>query len=482
MDETAGQLCETLWAASRVVASAQAQQLRGVAALADWCATQARRELARGPRVSGQPDDETVIDTSVVAEVAATLGVSEPQAGAMVDLAERLTRVLPDTLSALEAGRLDLDRARALVEATAVLDDSTAREVEAALLPRTGASPWDVDSPSQRAWRSRVSRAVLRADLDAARRRRDAALTMRRVRAWSTDDGLGVLQVVGPQHDIAMADRVVDDLAHAWPSVDAEGQPVSIDQRRADALLDLFRRVRDQQPLPAVPVRREREIGLVLHADTLFGDGPAARAPGELRGLGAPAYVDPRTARDTARRDLGAGLRTTVLLTGPAQPAGPGTGMVQRVLRLPHAREGRWTRETLVAAVRQALRGAPPLDVSGYAPSQAIVAHVRAAYPTCTHPDCPRAAHRCDLDHNDPWPRGPTATDNLRPRCRRHHELKTRGLLRTRLEPDGSVTTTSLTGRRRAGGPEPLPGHGPGEGYADGVRLAVGTDAVSRSA
>ncbi|MGZ4596266.1 MAG: hypothetical protein ACXV3V_05005, partial [Actinomycetes bacterium] len=47
--------------------------------------------------------------------------------------------------------------------------------------------------------------------------------------------------------------------------------------RRVDALLDLFRRVRDGQPLPAGAGagRRGRALGLVLHGDTFFGDGPA---------------------------------------------------------------------------------------------------------------------------------------------------------------------------------------------------------------
>ena len=47
-----------------------------------------------------------------------------------------------------------------------------------------------------------------------------------------------------------------------------------MDQRRVDAFVELFGRVRDGQALPGVAVRRERELGLVLHADTFFGHGP----------------------------------------------------------------------------------------------------------------------------------------------------------------------------------------------------------------
>ena len=69
-----------------------------------------------------------------------------------------------------------------------------------------------------------------------------------------------------------------------------------MDQRRADAVMDLFRRVADGNDLPWMRARREREVGIVLHADTFFGDGPGKDAPGELRGLGAPAPIDPHSA------------------------------------------------------------------------------------------------------------------------------------------------------------------------------------------
>ena len=55
--------------------------------------------------------------------------------------------------------------------------------------------------------------------------------------------------------------------------------------------------------------------------------------------------------------------------------------------------------------------------------------------------------------------------NNLDPRCRRQHEHKTRGLVHTRLHPDGAVETTMLlTGLVITTRPEPLPGYAPGEG------------------
>ena len=131
-----------------------------------------------------------------------------------------------------------------------------------------------------------------------------------------------------------------------------------------------------------------------------------------------------------------------------------------------HAPPGGWTRDLLTGQVRAALPDLPSLKTDSYEPTVAITDHVRAVHPRCTSYDCARPASRCDLDHDVSWPRGPTSVTNLCPRCRRHHELKTRGLVRTRLHPDGSLTTTTLLGTTITTRPEPLPGFVPGEAYA----------------
>jgi hypothetical protein len=207
-----------------------------------------------------------------------------------------------------------------------------------------------------------------------------------------------------------------------------------------------------------VAVRRERELGLVLHADTFFGHGPAADDPAEVRGLGATAILDPVTAREHAHQ-IARQLPVNVLLTDTA-------GALVHVVRLPKTPKGGWTRQLLDAAVRARLDSLPPLACDTYAPTVAIADHVRARNPRCTGYDCPRQAGRCDLDHDTPWPRGPTAATNLGPKCRRQHEIKTRGLIKTTLHPDGSLEATMLTGLTVITRPEPLPGHAPGEGYA----------------
>jgi len=187
-----------------------------------------------------------------------------------------------------------------------------------------------------------------------------------------------------------------------------------------------------------------------LHADTLFGDGPRRDATGEQRGLGRPAVLDPATARERARRELAAGTSVQVLIVDDH-------GGLQRVVRVPASACS--DRQTLTEAVRQA--PSSPLSTDRYAPTAAITRHVHAAAPTCSAYDCSRVAASCDLDHDEPWPRGPTSADNLDPKCRRHHQAKTHGVMRTRLRAGPgrrAVTWTYRSGLTVTTRPEPLPG------------------------
>src|SRR5699024_2262814 len=47
----------------------------------------------------------------------------------------------------------------------------------------------------------------------------------------------------------------------------------------------------------------------------------------------------------------------------------------------------------------------------------------------CAFPTCQQPANNSDLDHIEPWPAGQTTAANLQFLCRRHHRLKTHGLL-----------------------------------------------------
>ena len=61
----------------------------------------------------------------------------------------------------------------------------------------------------------------------------------------------------------------------------------------------------------------------------------------------------------------------------------------------------------------------------GRYPSRRLAEAIRIRAGTCKHPTCTVPADRCDIDHHEPQPRGPTAGSNLDPGCRRHHRGKT---------------------------------------------------------
>ncbi len=303
---------------------------------------------------------------------------------------------------------------------------------------------------------------MTRVDADAAARRRKERRAARSVRSAPTGDGMAELIIDTDAADVAMTEQVLTDLAHARHDHTEDGEYVPMDQRRVDAFVEVFTRIRDGRDPPGVPVRRERELGLVANLDTFFGTGPAAKDPGEVRGLTGQAFLDPQTTREQAHAMAATGAASLLLVDS--------AGILTRIVRLPKAPPGGWTRQLLQAAVRAQLDQGdlPALSCQSYAPTVAITEQVRARNPRCTAYDCPLERTAAIWTTTCPGHADPTEVTNLAPRHRRHHELKTRGLVATRLNQDGSVEHSMLTGLTVTTRPEPLPGYAPGEGYGPG--------------
>jgi hypothetical protein len=102
-----------------------------VARLVEDCAAAARAELAGVERGWGVPSVEELTHTTVIHELMVTLGITKPAAERLVELATRLGSGLAGTSAAVEAGRIDLVRARVLSQETRLLDAAGARAVEA---------------------------------------------------------------------------------------------------------------------------------------------------------------------------------------------------------------------------------------------------------------------------------------------------------------------------------------------------------------
>jgi hypothetical protein len=82
-----------------------------------------------------------------------------------------------------------------------------------------------------------------------------------------------------------------------------------------------------------------------------------------------------------------------------------------------------------------------------YRPSAKLAWFVRCRDMTCRFPGCHKPADVCDLDHTIAYPAGPTSASNLKCLCRKHHLLKTFWGWMDRQLPDGTVVWTSPSGQ-----------------------------------
>jgi hypothetical protein len=99
----------------------------------------------------------------------------------------------------------------------------------------------------------------------------------------------------------------------------------------------------------------------------------------------------------------------------------------------------------------------PPGPTDGYRPSAALDRWVRARDPSCRFPGCRRRVPTTgELDHNTPYPNGPTSAANLAGYCTTDHRGKHQAPgWRHDLAPDGTLTVTTPTGLTAVTTPPP---------------------------
>ena len=400
------------------------------------------------------------LDVLAAAEVAAATGLSQFEAERDVVVARALCTVLTATLGALEAGRVDARRARVLAEETTDLTDRQARKVEATVLDGLPATPLDGtgpvgpwDGPTPQAFARRVRTAVAKVRTDVEEHVRRDVRERTGIRTWTHPENpaLSTMTVTGPTDQVRTIATTLDAGSRALTREELGGRT------RGMAALDLLDDAVCGDGPGSAGGRVQRELAVVMTADTLLDEGPAKDAAGEVRGNGVPVPVSAVVARVIAGQALDRGASTCVLLADS-------DGHLTRMLRVGQAPETGWTRETLVATVRRAIAKRPQLrhETSAYTPTVEIADFVAARDPVCTFPGCAVPTTRCDLDHTIPHPRGPTSVQNLSPRSRRCHRYKTAALWRCRTLTNGSGTVTahewtSPLGTRQVVEVEPLP-------------------------
>ena len=164
-------------------------------------------------------------------ELAAALTLTARAAETRLEFATELACKLRKTAAALEAGAIDSVRARIVADATRVLTNEQAAAVEDLILPKAG------QQTSGQLWAA-LARAILAADPDATRRRREEAQRDARVMRWREDEGTAALCGRDlPSAEVLAADQRISARARELKSAGMTG---TMDELRARAYLDFL--------------------------------------------------------------------------------------------------------------------------------------------------------------------------------------------------------------------------------------------------
>jgi hypothetical protein len=327
--------------------------------------------------------------------VGAALGLSTGTARVRVATARRLTESLPQCRAAMAAGHLTSQHLWAIVEAIADLEADAIASVDQRVASKIRGQSW----PS---FRRTLRRAVLAAAPDLAEAIYGSAAANRRVElSYDEANGMAEIRAIMPAvdaHTVWLALRAAADAAR-MSDQKAGIECLGIDAYRSDALHEW---AKAQLARVDAPTKHGRpvEIQVVIDLPSLLG---MAENPAELAGFGPiPASIARELAVDAKWRRL---------------VVDPVTGHL--------------------------------LDFGSvvYRPPQALTDYIVARDRRCRFPGCNRKGDYCDIDHNEPAPRGPTTSRNCCCLCRRHHRLKTHGGWRVTMREDFSCVWTAPNGR-----------------------------------
>jgi hypothetical protein len=210
----------------------------------------------------------------IAAELSWSTRTTAIQMHTAVDLVERL----PDTVDALEAGQLDMAKARAILQWTQPLPVEQAREVAATVQDfAVGRTVTAV--------RQKLAREVIKVDPQGAEARRRERAKDREVRLSAEQDGMAILSIYDSADRLRAVYELLDHLAC---TAKATGSDATLDQLRTDAFVSLL--------LGECSERVRVELRVTVPASVLAG---ASDAPGWLHGYGPITH---QQVRDLASR------------------------------------------------------------------------------------------------------------------------------------------------------------------------------------
>jgi hypothetical protein len=439
----------------------------------------------------GPVDTHDLAETFVASEIAAAAGLSHYNGGQVVDAARALfmsTR-LPRTRALLRAGLLDWTKLCTILSATQLLDDEVCALVEAAVIAdgdlaiaepldvladpsRPGAPLPEVARLNNPTLRARLHEAIAAIDAEAAARRSAKARAERRVWGTPLPDGMGELSLLTGQEQIA---AILTGLDEAAAAAKAAGDPRRMDQIRCDHAVHLLTDGSfgaNAYPHTSTDEASDGNDGTHDAADGtgrpdgagVFGDESSESGGGSGRSGAARSGSRPRRARRKGRRRRGLQVRLTVPLSTwldlADDPAvldgyGPIPAALARQIAGEAARDHpettTWRCVVVADRHRTVLGVGDVIPTPRHDPTARQATFTRTAEPFCVFPGCRVQAWRCDIDHRIPYHPdspgdvGPTCTCNLQTLCRRHHRLRTAGLITPRLADTDTAVNGSTT-------------------------------------
>jgi hypothetical protein len=330
-----------------------------------------------------------MIEEAAASEVAAALRLTRRAADVEMSLALQLQHRLPQVWDTLLEGHIDVRRARVLVDGTLHLSPATAQKVVATVID-------DASQLTTGQLRAKLRKLCIQQDPGDAQDRYRHAVDDRRVVAEPTIDGTTDLYALNlPPHRAQAAMRRINRLAQALKH---NGDPRSIDQIRADVMLDL---------LEGTGNLKDDRAGVLITVD-LATLTHMREHPGDLAGYG-PVGAD--IARQIVHNQHNTQWQWALVDPDTGQPIDGGT-----------------TRRRPTTAQRR---------------------KTQILHPTCAHPGCRMPSYECDLDHTKPYSEtGTTRTDDLAPLCRHHHMLKHHGGWQYQPQPNNDYIFTSPLGHQ----------------------------------
>jgi hypothetical protein len=330
------------------------------------------------------------------------LALREPVGAAQrrIHHARRLRRILPSTRRLFRRGAISEKQVDAIVEATTGVDDpELATAVEANVLTSQGAL-----AKTARELGRAARHALTRLDPAGAEARARAARQEADVVFIPGEDGMATTAMEAPVEEALIVKTAADAYAATCKGA---GDDRRIGVLRSEGLARIcgdylagLSATRTAPRTGGLPI----EIGIVVDVETAFG---RRELPAEVPGLGiVPREVVARMIDEERAR-----LRLYVIDEGNG--------------RLVHR------------------------SITGYRPTPAQIAQVRAQYVFSVGPGSQVLAARTDTDHVVPYPEGPTAVGNLVPNDRTWHNGHTQQQLSVTVDDSGAVEWTSVLGQTR---------------------------------